>query len=274
MKEIVVTNPNKILFPKQKITKIDLINYYIDIAVYMLPYVSNRLLSVIRCHEDIKSNCFFKKHPTTDKKMVNIKKVDGEEYFYIDSIEQLIYQAQMGTIEFHTGGSNVKNINQPNIMVFDLDPDENLPLDKLRSAVLKLKSVLDEIDLKSFLKTSGGKGYHIVVPFSETKNWTKFYKFSRDVALLAENKWPNVFTTNIRKNERKGKIFIDFLRNNKNSTCVAAYSVRARDRATISMPISWSNLKKIKPNEIDIKNYVKYLDNCWKDFFDTKQKIF
>lgn len=270
---IKITNPDKIIFPKEKITKLDVINYYIDISHLMLPYIENRLLSVIRCHSGQNGECFFKKHPTNDKDMVNIYNDDDEEYFYIKNQTQLVYQVQMGTLEFHTWASSVPKINKPNLMVFDLDPDENLPLIKLRDAVKKVKSVLDQLNLVSFLKTSGGKGYHIVVPFSNTKDWQTFYDFSNQIAIFAENKWPKIFTTNIKKAERKGKIFIDYLRNNRGSTCVAPYSLRNRDNASISMPISWQNLNKIKPNEVTIKNYKKYLNNSWQDFFTTKQKL-
>ncbi len=271
MEEIKITNPNKILFEKGEIKKIDIINYYIDIASLMLPFVENRLLSVIRCHGDNGKECFYKKHPTNDRDMVKTKKVDGEEYFYIETQEQLVYQVQMGTIEFHPWGSAIRSLNKPNMMVFDLDPDEKLPLTKLTDAVLKVKSVLDELKIKSFLKTSGGKGYHIVVPFEESSTWKVFYDFSRKVAEFVEAKWPDIFTTNVRKAERKGKIFIDYLRNNKGSTCVAPYSIRARDNATVSMPISWKDINKIEPNEINIKNYKKYLNNSWKDYFESTQ---
>ena len=271
MEEIKITNPNKILFQKDGITKLEVVNYYVSVSNLMLPFVKNRLLSVIRCHEGVNESCFYKKHPTTDKKMVKTKKISGEEYFYIDSINQLIFQAQMGTIEFHVSGSNIQNLNKPNIMVFDLDPDKDLSLVKLRSSVLKIKSILDDLKLTSFLKTSGGKGYHIVIPFSQSTTWNKFYKFSEQIAILAENKWPDVFTTNIRKSERKNKIFVDYLRNKKSSTCVAPFSIRARDKASISMPISWNDLNKIKPNEVTIKNYKKYINNAWEKFFETKQ---
>lgn len=273
MEKIKITNPDKILLNKGKIKKIDVVNYYINIASLMLPFIENRLLSVIRCHGDNNKECFYKKHPTNDKDMVKIKKVNGEEYFYINTQEELVYQVQMGTIEFHPWGSYVKTLTKPNMMVFDLDPDEKLPLEKLRDAVLKVKSVLDELNITSFLKTSGGKGYHVVVPFKISSSWKDFYAISKKVAELIEAKWPNVFTTNIRKSERKGKIFIDYLRNNKGSTCVAPYSVRARDNATISMPISWKDIKKIKPNEITIKNYKNYLNNSWKDYFKTNQTL-
>ena len=273
MKDIKITSPDKILFPKDKIKKIDVINYYIDVCNLMLPFVENRPLSVIRCHDNINGDCFFKKHPTTDKKYVCTFLDEDEEYFYINKNYQLIVQAQNGSIEFHTSGGKIKKVSKPDTMIFDLDPDEKLPLKKLRSAVLKVKSLLDEINLISFLKTSGGKGYHIVLPFSDCKDWDKFYEFSRQIALIVESKWPKDFTTNLKKNQRKGKIFFDYLRNNKGSTCVAPYSLRARNSAPISMPISWEDLKKIKPNEVNIKNYKNYLNNSWDDFFNIKQKL-
>ena len=169
----------------------------------MLPYVENRLLSVIRCHEGIKGECFFKKHPTTDKEFVKTFKDKNEEYFFISTKEELVYQAQLGTIEFHTWGSKIQKVNKPDLMVFDLDPDEKLSLEKLRNASIKVKSVLDELHLKSFLKTSGGKGYHIVVPFSSSKSWDKFYDFSKQIALLIEQKWPQEFTTIIKKTSKE-----------------------------------------------------------------------
>ncbi len=269
---IEITSPDKILYPKEKIKKLDVINYYLEVSWLMLPYVSNRIISAIRCHEGIDGEIFFKKHPTTDKKVETIK-YKGEDYFYIKDQIQLLYQVQMGTLEFHTWGSRVKSLNKPDIMVFDLDPDEKLPLNKLREAVLKVKSILDELDLTSFLKISGGKGYHIVVPFNKTKDWDSFYGFSKNLSLIAESRWKNQFTTNVRKLERKGKIFVDYLRNNIGATCVAPFSLRAREGATISMPISWEDLNKIKPNEVNIKNYKKYLNDSWNDFFKVKQEL-
>ncbi len=268
--KIKVTSPEKILFPKDKIKKIDVLNYYLDVSSYMLPFVESRLLSVIRCHDNIKGDCFFKKHIGNDKNTHSYMDKD-EEYFYITSPQELIYQAQMGTIEFHIWGSNIQKIENPNIMVFDLDPDEKLSLVKLKDAVLKVKSVLDELQLKSFIKTSGGKGYHIVIPFKNSKNWDSFYDFSKRIALIAESKWPQIFTTNIKKIERKGKVFIDYLRNNRGSTCIAPFSLRAREGATISMPISWEEL--IKPNEVTIKNYKGFNLNAWKDFYKVEQKM-
>lgn len=268
-----ISNPDKLVYPKDHITKLDVINYYIDIAPHMLPFLKNRLLSIIRCHDGVKGECFFKKHPTTEKEMVEAFKVKDDEYFYIKDISQLVFQAQMGTIEFHPWGSKTTSMDKPDIMVFDLDPAEKLPINKLRDGVLKLKELLDELNLQSFLKTSGGKGYHILVPFSQSKDWESFENFSKQISLLLENRYPDIFTTNIRKEKRKDKIFIDYLRNSKGATCVAPYSLRARDSATISFPIEWEDLDKIKPNEININNYKKYLNNSLKNIFTINQKL-
>ncbi len=270
---IAITNPDKLLFPKDKIKKIDVIKYYIEISELILPFVKNRILSVIRCHQGVRGQCFFKKHPTTDKDNVAIFQDNDEEYFYITNQKQLIMQVQNGTLEFHPWGSTIKKLENPDVMVFDLDPDEKLSLATLRQAVLHLKSILDELGLISFLKTSGGKGYHIVVPFGTTKDWDGFYTFSKQVAMLAENRWPKLFTTNMKKSKRKGKIFVDYLRNNRGSTCVCPYSIRSRDHATISMPIAWEDLDHITPNEVTIKNYHQYLSNAWDNFFDIHQKL-
>lgn len=272
---ILISSPNKILYPKSKIKKIDLVKYYASIAPKMLPFVEDRLLSVIRCHTNINGECFFKKHLTTSSPNLKPFKQNGETYFYITSCKGIVYESQLGTIEFHTGASNINKINNPNIMVFDLDPAPNLPLPTLHQGVIYLKQVLDSLNLKSYLKTSGGKGYHVVVPFLKAKDWDSFTSLAKNIALLLESKYPSLYTTNIRKNSRNGKIFIDYLRNDKNSTCVAPYSVRARENAPISMPISWANLNKIAPNDVTIKNVKKYLalKDPWQDFFDTKQII-
>ena len=272
MKSIKITNPDKVLFPGDDITKMDVVQYYVDVSNEMLKFATNRVLSAIRCHENILGELFFKKHPQTEQ-YVKTTQISDAEYFYITDLLGLVEQVQNGTLEFHTSPHPVSNESQTSIMVFDLDPDENLPLKKLQESTLLIKNLLDELGLESFVKTSGGKGYHILVPFKAVKNQDKFYEFSKNIAELAKQNWPNVFTTNIKKVERKNKIFVDYLRNNKTSSCACVYSIRAKKSAPVSFPISWENLKKIKPNEITIKNYKKYINNSWQNFFKLNQKI-
>ena len=158
-------------------------------------------------------------------------------------------------------------------MVFDLDPDENVSLKKLREGVKDLKSILDSLSLKSFLKTSGGKGYHVVVPIHSIKNWDDFRLTAKNVAKLMEEKWPDKYTSNMSKKKRKNKIYIDWVRNNYGSTSVCPYSIRLRDNASVSMPIKWNELDKIKPNEITMKEALKKINkkDPWEGFFEVKQ---
>lgn len=276
---IKITNPNKVMF-EPNIKKIDIIRYYVKIAKKMLPYLTNRIISIVRCPKGRKSQCFFKKHPSIiSKGIVPIKIKNNnnkqETYFYIEDIYGLIFEAQMNSIEFHIWGSRIDNLEYPDIMVFDLDPDEEMSLKKVRQGVRDLKSILDELSLTSFLKISGGKGYHLVVPFKPSVNWDQFYDFAKNVSKAMELNWPDRYTSNIRKDSRKGKIFIDWERNGRGSTTIAPYSVRAKEGATISMPISWEELDKIAPNEIDIKKALKRLEKSdpWKNFFKVNQRL-
>ena len=269
---IKITNPNRIIYKKNHTTKQDIINYYRKVYPYMKPFLNNRLISTVRCPNGTKKEAFFKKHFKENKYLVPFtitNKEKKETYYYIKNIEGIIYEAQLNSIEFHIWGSNINQINYPDYMVFDLDPDEKLDIAKVREGALDLKSILDDLKLKSYLKTSGGKGYHVVVPINTKINWNNFKKIAKNIAQLMEKKWPDKYTSNIRKDLRKNKIFIDWIRNTKSATSVAPYSLRAREKEAVSMPIKWSELNKIKPNEIDIKEALKRLKrkNPWTDFW-------
>ena len=274
-KEINITNPDKIIYPKEKITKIDVIEYYESVSNRMLPFIEKRIISTIRCPEGIKKDKFFKKHLETKSsgiKRIDLKNDSGhrEDYYYITNSNGLISEAQMNSIEFHIWGCKTNALERPDMMVFDLDPDKNLDLEKVREGVKDLKKVLDDFELKAYLKTSGGKGYHVVVPVTSKMNWEEFRAIAKNIAKLMEAKWPDKYTSNIRKNKRKGKIFIDWVRNTRGSTSVAPYSLRAREGAPVSMPIKWSELDKIKPDEITLKDAIKRLKrkDPWIDFYN------
>jgi len=271
---IKITNPEKLIYEKPNITKMEVIKYYQKIAKRMMPFLENRIISTVRCPDGIKNECFFKKHIEKESAGISIIELKNKEnklekYYYIYSIEGLINEVQMNSIEFHIWGSKVNDLENPDMLVFDLDPDELLSLKKLRQGVKDLKSILDELKLKSFLKTSGGKGYHVVVPINNI-NWEDFRLIAKNIAVLMESKWPEKYTSNIRKNKRKNKIFIDWVRNTRGATSVAPYSLRARNKAPVSMPISWEELDKIKPNEITIKEALKRINkkDPWQDFYN------
>lgn len=276
---ITISNPDKIVFEKPKLKKIEVIRYYEKAAERMLPLLEQRLLSVVRCHDGVKADCYYKKHPDRQNGYVDVVSVENSEgeksdYFSIDDKSGLIQEAQSGTIEFHTWGSRVETLETPDTMVFDLDPDENMKLETVRQGVKDLKRVLDGLGLKSFLKTSGGKGYHIVVPFQPKTDWDTFHDFARRVAEVMEAKWPDRYTSNIRKSKREGKIFIDWIRNGRGATSVAPYSLRARPGAKVSMPIAWNELDSVAPDGIDYKDALQRLEipDPWKDFAKSANK--
>lgn len=273
-----ITNPQKLIYDCPKITKIEIVNYYQKIGKWMLPFIQNRIISTIRAPKGIKGECFFKKHfETKSEGMGSITlpsdKGKKEDYYYIKDLSGLIGEVQMNSFEFHIWGSRVPKYKNPDLLVFDLDPDEGMALTKIREGVRDLKSILDEIGLVSFLKTSGGKGYHVVVPIKKLKTWSSAREFTKNVAILMETKWPDKYTSNIRKENRKGKIFIDWIRNTESATSVAPYSLRVRKRLRVSMPIKWSELNKVRPDEITMQEALKRLKrkNPWQNFYDVNQ---
>lgn len=275
-----ISNPDKVLYQQPLITKFDVVKYYAQVAQRMLPYVGNRVLSIVRCPKGIDEACFIKKHPKTLGKgvaIIPIANSDGieENYCYIQNATGLISEVQMGTLEFHVWGSRIDNLEKPDMMVFDLDPDEDMELEQIRKGVRDIKSVLDSLSLISFLKTSGGKGYHVVVPFVPSAGWEAFHDFAKRVAEVMKNKWPDKYTDNIRKIRRKGRIFIDWARNGRGATSVAPYSLRARPGARVSMPISWEELDSVAPNGIDMQKALDKIkqENPWKDFYNIKQEL-
>lgn len=273
VKKINITNPDKIIFKKEGITKLDIVKYYEKVAERMLPFIENRIISTVRCPNGVSNGFFFKKHLEKINHGMGMIRLSNdsnnkEDYYYIKNINGLISEVQMNSFEYHIWGSNINKLEKPNIIVFDLDPDKGLSLDKVRKGVKDLKSILDELQLKSFLKTSGGKGYHVVVPIN-TKSWKEIRKISKDIAKVMEERWPNKYTSNMRKINRKDKIFIDWVRNTKGSTTVAPYSIRIKT-ASVSMPIKWSELDKVKPDEIKMEDAIKRTKrkNPWEDFFE------
>jgi bifunctional non-homologous end joining protein LigD len=277
---IKITSPDKVMFDDPEIKKADVIRYYEKVAERMLPYVSHRILSIVRCPKGISQTCFYKKHPGPGSQGIVTTPVsngrgDTEVYFYIESASGLISEAQMDTLEFHTWGSRVDELEKPDMLVFDLDPDEGMDLTTVRQGVQDLKSVLDELSLNSYLKTSGGKGYHVVVPLKPAGSWDAFRDFAKRIAMFMEQKWPDRYTSNVRKANRKYKIFIDWIRNTRGATSIAPYSLRARKGAGVSMPIAWDELNTVTPNGVTMADALLRIggNDPWRDFFQNDQKL-
>jgi bifunctional non-homologous end joining protein LigD len=207
-------------------------------------------MTLIRCPQGRAKKCFFQKHDSgtfgPDVKHVPIKEKDGsvEDYLYFDDIKGLLACVQMGTVEFHGWGSKVENVEYPDRLVFDLDPDIGLDFARVKEAAVRLKALLGDLGLKTFPLLSGGKGIHVVAPLDQSKDWPTVKSFAERFTRAIAEAEPETFTANIRKVERKGRIFLDWLRNQRGATAVMPYSARAREGAPVSAPIAWEELDR------------------------------
>ncbi|WP_080797059.1 DNA ligase D [Arabiibacter massiliensis] len=278
---VTITSPGKLLFTDPDVTKEDVVRYYARVADAMLPFAGGRVLSIVRCPRGIGSACFFKKHPSPHAPgivTVEVPSSDGEpeEYFYVDSARGILEEAQMDTLEFHVWGSRVETLEQPDLMVFDLDPDKGLGLDHVRRGARDLKGLLEELGLETYLKTSGGKGYHVVVPFQPEASWDAFRDFAKRIAQTMAEKWPDRYTSNVRLAKRTGKVYIDWMRNGRGATSIAPYSLRARTGARVSLPISWDELDDVAPDAVTMADALKRVErgaDPWKGIFEHRQAL-
>ncbi len=249
---IAITHHSRVVFPESGVTKGDLANYYATIAPLMLPFARDRPISLVRCPQGRGRKCFFQKHDAGSfgdhVRHVSIHDKDGDadDYLYVDDTDGVIACVQMGAIEFHGWGAMVGAVETPDRMVFDLDPDEGLGFAETRRAAEYLKEELAELGLTSFPMLSGGKGIHVIVPISPEATWPEVKSFSERFARALASADPKRFVATMTKSKRSGRIFIDWLRNQRGSTAVIPYSVRARAGAPIAAPVSWTELREIE----------------------------
>ncbi len=248
---ITVTSRDRILFDESDVTKGDLADYYAAVSGIMLPFAGNRPISLVRCPQGRSRACFFQKHDAGSfgdaVHQVPIREKDGstEDYLYVDDADGLVACVQMGTIEFHGWGSSVAALEKPDRLVFDLDPDEGLAFSDTKAAAEHLKTQLAELGLVSFPLLSGGKGVHVVVPLTPDAEWPAVKDFADRFARALAGAEPDRFVATMAKARRKGRIFIDWLRNQRGATAVMPYSARARAGAPVAAPVSWTELRDI-----------------------------
>lgn len=244
-----LSSPQKVLFDEQGVTKADLAAHYERVAKRMLPHVEKRLLSLVRCPDGENGQCFFQKHESKGFpeaiKLMEIEESDGkrDSYLYADSLASLIAAVQMGTLEFHIWGSRIKDIEKPDRLVFDLDPDEGLDFADVREAALDVRDRLAKIGLKTVPMVTGGKGVHVIAPVSPRIAWPQIKEFAKGFAKSLEEDAPDRYVANMSKAKRKGRIFVDYLRNERGSTAICPYSTRRRKGAPVATPVSWEELK-------------------------------
>lgn len=278
-----ISHPDRVIFPALGITKLQLAEYYDSIADRMLPYIINRPISMLRCPEGLSDSCFFQRHighggmKHVYDTGVKVKGRD-EDYVMIRDREGLITLIQWGVIEIHPWGAFADAPDKPNQIIFDLDPDPETPWYNVIEGVREVKTRLDEFGLKSFLKTTGGKGLHVVVPLTPKHGWASIKPFTRAIAHSMAHDQPDHYVAVASKAARKGKIFIDYLRNDLTATAVAPYAVRAREGAGVATPLFWDELSvKLKPSDYNISTLAERLSRLksdpWADFLGTQQTI-
>jgi bifunctional non-homologous end joining protein LigD len=277
-----LTSPDRVIYPGQGVTKGDLVAYYAAVAERMLPYIENRPLSLLRCPQGRAKYCFFQKHDTggfpDQMKSVLITEKDGtkEDYFYIEDLAGLIAGTQMNVLEWHLWGARTKNVESPERIIFDIDPDEGLGFEHVRSAARAIRDALAELDLQSYPLVSGGKGVHVIAPLKPSLEWPEVKAFCKAFAQNLAAEQPETFTANMSKAKRKGKLFIDYLRNERGSTAVAPWSSRSREGAPAAVPVTWDELETIKAaNQFTLALAAERarLPDPWKDYFSLGQTV-
>jgi bifunctional non-homologous end joining protein LigD len=280
---ITISSPDKLYFPETGITKADVAAYLVEVAPRLLPHIAGRPLSLVRCPDGWNGQCFYQKHAD---KAVNaaVARVEVREskgmatYLSASTPAALIGLLQWGVIELHPWGSRKPRLDRPDRLIFDFDPDAGLPWSEVVTAVTLLRTLLEEMKLTGFVKTTGGKGLHVVLPIRATLTWDEAKSFSRGVAEFFVRTFPGRFISTVSKAERKGKIFIDYLRNSEGATAIAPYGVRARANAPVSTPIDWSELAQdVRNDHFNLRNVPERLASLardpWADFFEVKQSI-
>ncbi|PBB87979.1 DNA ligase D [Mesorhizobium sp. WSM3876] len=270
-----LSHPDKFLWPDEKVTKQGLLDHYALVWPRMEQFVVNRPLSLVRAPDGIHGQRFFQKHasPGMSDKIARTKDpTDGEEILFIKDFDGIAALVQYGVVEVHIWGCTVDELDRPDQIVFDLDPDEGIGVQAVRDAALDIRAKLDELSLLNLVKTSGGKGFHVVVPLKPSADWDEVKDFAHHFARALEQASPDRYTATLSKKARTGRIFVDYLRNGRGSTTVAPYSSRAKKGATVSMPVTWPEIEAgLPPNAFPIGDAttLKQLNKAdpWKEFF-------
>ncbi|MFC6644221.1 DNA ligase D [Granulicella cerasi] len=279
-----LTHPDKILDTESQLTKQELADYYWAVAPHMLPALEGRPLSLVRCPEGAGHPCFYQKHANhtlpagVGSVMVPDKKTgDPEPYITLDTPEALAGLAQMGVLEVHPWGSRNDNLEHPDRLILDLDPDESLTWPTLAAAAEEVRKLLKKLGLTSFLKTTGGKGLHVVAPLEPTLTWPELKDAAHRIVLSLERQNPALYLTKMTKAARVGKIYLDYLRNERGATAVAPFSPRARLGCAVSFPLPWSALKEKSHPRRTVKDFPTWRDELrhdpWKAFASTRQRL-
>jgi bifunctional non-homologous end joining protein LigD len=273
-----ISHPNKMYFPDEAITKQDVIDYYDKISHYFLSHTKNRPLTIERYPNGIDESGFIQQNVKKEEPHITVKQKSGDHALHpkVDTKEDLRYYVNLGTITFHHYLSTNKHINKPNLMMFDLDPSQK-GVNALHTVAKTIKKVLEEKDLTSYIMTSGSEGYHIMVPLKPKYTFDEVRDYAKKVAETVVDKHNNLATIAMQKEDRNGKIFIDYLRNAFGQTTVVPYALRPKKAAPLATPLTWDELNSsMHPQKYTIKNIFKRLgrkEDPFKELFKHQQTL-
>ena len=269
-----LTHPERVLWPDVHVTKRELADYYVRIADRILPHVLRRPLTLLRCPDGVPGPCFFQRHvgdtmPDSVHGVVVPGHGEGEAHLWVDSLDGLLGLVQMSALEIHPWGTGIDDLRHPDRIIFDLDPDVGLPWERVTEAALRVRARLLDLGLASWVKTTGGKGLHVVVPLTPTRPWEEVKEFCRLVAESIVAEEPTRYTSRVARHRRQGRVFLDWLRNTATSTAVAPWSTRARPGAPVAAPISWEDLADFP--RFTVRDFPAY--DAWKGLGRHPQEI-
>jgi bifunctional non-homologous end joining protein LigD len=269
------------VYPELGITKLELARYYAAIAEWILPHLADRPLSLVRCPEGQGHKSFFQKHPAklggTPAELTRVT-IDGELYLVVNDLAGLVSLVQIGVLEIHPWGARADRIERPDRLIFDLDPAPDVAWHRVIETAARLRDLLRDAGLESFVKTTGGKGLHIVLPIDRRHDWAEVKAFAGAVAGRLAAERHDQLTTNPSKQARRARIYIDYHRNSRGATAAAAYSTRNHPQATVSTPLAWEELSEhIGPQQFTVRNVIRRLaaldSDPWADLASVRQSL-
>lgn len=279
-----LSNPDRVVYPDVGVTKREVAEYYVAIAEWMLPHMSNRPISMVRCPQGLAADCFYQKHwthgITPGVGTVDVTDDSGETkpYVFVKDARGLVRLVQFGVLEIHIWGSRADDIEAPDLIVFDLDPDPEVEWAHMADIARALRELLQSVGLESWVKTTGGKGLHVAIPIQRTVTWDDVHDFVRLVTARMVMQYPNDIVDVASKAKRKGKIFLDYLRNSRGATAIAPWSTRSREGAPVSVPYSWEELDSVTSGDgVKLRDAVTFAQkrkrDPWADMRKSRQRL-
>jgi bifunctional non-homologous end joining protein LigD len=281
---ISITRPAKVLDETSGMTKQDLAEYLVAVADRMLPHIADRPISILRCPNGVGKQSFFQKHISAGLPpgvltvpLTNRKNGASEDYLYLNSVEGLVGMAQMGVLEIHPWGSKIDNVDKPDRIIFDLDPDETIPWPTLSEAAFDIRGRLKDLGLTSYVKSTGGKGLHVVMGVEPDHDWTTIKQFAHNVVLQMEKDNPSLYLTKMSKAARRNHIYLDYLRNDRESTAVAPFSTRARPGVPVAVTLDWKEIKADSRPVFHVSDFDQWRSRLrkdpWKEMLTSPQRL-